>query len=599
MTDPKLISRRTDAMPKSAPLPAEGAGTVSDAVIRRIGASLLAGETPGIAIIMGSADCAAHVSLLTGIYADMGLSVFAVGEAGADARPGCVSVGVGCAGLRNALQALERMAEIFCGVSPESGAEQRKQGLSRLPAFFNVPEHPDEEAEALLQTAEALGIPVLRELGAAAEPEALARRSLEARGVKLMPKAPALPVCCDSAFEGERVREPDCGVEFPTACELVRMLPESAVEDHRITLLGRDVTLPEQGYVIMHLAIAVEVSGKRMQPEFESVIEHRIHSWLCWVSGVEHRGRRDQVCLRLSRGSLAAGLRLTDLAELLYYRIRTEFEPVVDRCQITFITDAEASVFFLEDTALPRYQLRDERLAALTDESVDTFYSCTMCQSIAPHHCCIVTPERSGMCGAVTWPDAKAAFELSDSGPNRPIRKGTARDARLGAFDAVDHAAAEATGGAVQQLSLYSLIENPMTGCGRLECICCVEPLSGGVILVDRDYAGMTPVGMPFEELAAMVFGGEQTPGFLGVGRQYITSPKFIRADGGAPRIVWMTKKLKNELSARLNRTVREQYDIEDFCGMVCDETVTTDPEELLAFLTEKGHPVLSMEPIM
>ena len=597
MTDPKLSSRRADGMPEPAALPTEGAGAVSDAVIRRIGASLLAGNTPGIAIIMGSADCAAHVSVLTGIYSAMGLAVFAAAEADADACPDVVHVGAGCTGLRNALQALRRMAEIFCGVSRSGDAAQLKQGLSRLPAFFNVPLYPDEAAETLLRPAETLGIPVLRELGAETEPAALAKKSLETANIRLKPKFPMLPTAYGSEFEGERVREPDCAAEFYPVCELVTAAEHTAVEDHRIAVIGDD-RLPDVG-AAMQLAVLVEVSGGKMQPDFEAVIEHQIHKWLSWIAGAEHRGRRDSVCLRLDRTAARSGLTLTGLAEVIYYGVRTEFAPVAEKCQITIMTDAAASEHFTKTVALPRYRERDARLASLTDENTDTFYSCTTCQSIAPRHCCVVTPERCGMCGALTWPDAKAAFELNPAGPNRPILHGQARDGLYGKFDAVDCAAEKATAGAVTELSLYSLMDSPRTGCGRLECICCVEPVSGGVILVDRDYPGMTPAGMTFENLADMVFGGVQMPGFLGVAKQYITSRKFLRAEGGALRIVWMTQKLKEELADRLNGTVGELFGIENFCGMVADERIAEDPETLYAFLAEKQHPVLTMEPIL
>ena len=584
MTDPKLSSRHTDAIAEPAVLLTESAGAVSDAVIRRIGASLLAGDTPGIAIIMGSADCAAHVSLLTGIYRDMGLAVFEVSD---------------CAGLQNALEALRRMAEIFCGVSRSDGIEALQQGLSRLPAFLNVPEHPDGETEALLRRAEAMGIPVLRALGTETEPAALAKRSLEVRGIRLKPQPLALPVNYDSAYAGERVRDPDCAVDFTDVCELVTMAEPSSAEDHRFTLIGRDIPAAGAERAVMQLAIAVSVSGDKMQTDFAPVMEHRIHNWLNNAEGVEHQGKRDRVRLRLSRGALNKGLRLADLGEMIYHGIRSEFAPIADKCAVTFITDAEARALFLEKTALPGYLERDKALAALRDESVDTFYSCTMCQSIAPRHCCVVTPERCGMCGALTWTDAKAAFELDPNGPNRPIEKGAARDARVGSFDAVDCAGAKATAGAVQRLSLYSILENPMTGCSRLECICAVEPVSGGVIVVDRDYTGMTPVGMRFEDLASIVFPGEQTPGFLGIAQQYIASEKFLCADGGALRIVWMTRKLKECVSAQLDQTVRALYGIENFSGMICDETVTDDPEALSAFLAAKGHPVLQLEPLM
>lgn len=58
--------------------------------------------------------------------------------------------------------------------------------------------------------------------------------------------------------------------------------------------------------------------------------------------------------------------------------------------------------------AIPIFDKRDERLDTLTDESVDVYYSCILCQAFAPSHVCVVTPERLGLCGAVSWLDAKA-----------------------------------------------------------------------------------------------------------------------------------------------------------------------------------------------
>ena len=598
----------------------EETGCVSDAVIRMLGVPLITGDMPGVAVIMGRAKCAAHVSVLAQQYREKGLGVFLAGAAAAQARSEGLSpdkdsciifLGAEETDYIHAISALARIAEVFCGVSSGDVGMLQQSLRERIPAFINVFGVPDGRTTAVLTAAAALGIPALIDaestdiqcagtIFTAVQPEKMAAVSLEKRGIKVRPKAVFLPSGYDSAFEGEHVRDPDCAIEFGPACELVRMAPSAEVEDHRITLVGGDLPEPEaDGYAVMTLAVAAEVSGKRMQPGFEPVIERRIHTWLSYAAGVQHSGSRSRVRLRISRDSLKKGLHLKDLAEVIYTGIRTEFEPVVDRCQVTLITQPAAAERFLKDIALPRYQERDARLAALTDESVDRFYSCTMCQSIAPRHCCVVTPERGGMCGAVTWPDAAATYELSDSGPNRPISKGSPRDERLGAYDSVDHAVAEATAGAVKQISLYSLIDNPMTCCGRLECICAMEPVSRGVVVIDRDYSGMTPIGMPFEELAATVFGGEQTPGMTGVSRRHISSRKFLRADGGALRIVWMPKALKEDISEPLNETVLELYGIEDFCGMICDETIAHDPDALYAFLTEKEHPVLKMGPML
>ena len=96
-----------------------------------------------------------------------------------------------------------------------------------------------------------------------------------------------------------------------------------------------------------------------------------------------------------------------------------------------------------------------------------------------------------------------------------------------------------------------------------------------------------------------MTGGGVQTPGFMGHGRHFIASKKFISAEGGIARIVWMPKELKDDLRTRLNKTAKEVLGIDDFVDMIGDETIATDPEALLAFLTEKGHPALGMDPIM
>ena len=119
-----------------------------------------------------------------------------------------------------------------------------------------------------------------------------------------------------------------------------------------------------------------------------------------------------------------------------------------------------------------------------------------------------------------------------------------------------------------------------------------------GVVVTCREHAGMTPLGMSFSDMASMTGGGVQTPGFMGHGKQFLFSKKFIAAEGGPARIVWLPKELKEQIRERLDQTILEMYGIENFTDMVADETICTeDPEELLAYLSEVGHPVLGMEP--
>ena len=455
----------------------------------------------------------------------------------------------------------------------------------------------------------ALGFPVITDidLGDLQIPGALesvtdhgltVKKSLDLRSIKIKVKEIKIPVAFASAFEGEIIRKADMKCEFYSGknvtCELVTMREMDQIEDHKISVVGPD--MEEGNYP---LATYIEVAGAKMQKDFESVIERHIHTWFNYMEGVMHTGQRNQFRIRVSKEAHEKGLRLAHFGEVLYAMIMDEFDAVVDRCQITMVTDPAEAERILKEEAMPRYNERDDRLASMTDESVDTFYTCTLCQSFAPAHCCVVTPERLGLCGAVSWLDAKATNQLNPTGACQPIEKTGCTDEHTGAYTTVNEAVSAATQGAVDNVTLYSILVDPMTSCGCFECICGIEPISNGLIICNREYSGMTPTGMSFGELASMTGGGVQTPGFMGHGRHFISSKKFAKAEGGIERIVWMPKELKDDVAERLNRTAKELYGIDDFVSMVADETVTTDGEELLNFLTEKGHPVLKMEPLL
>jgi len=119
-----------------------------------------------------------------------------------------------------------------------------------------------------------------------------------------------------------------------------------------------------------------------------------------------------------------------------------------------------------------------------------------------------------------------------------------------------------------------------------------------GVMVVHRDYSGMTPCGMNFTTLAGSVGGGVQTPGFLGVGKLYILSKKFIYAEGGLKRLIWMPKELKELLGDKLKKRAQELGE-PDLVERIADESVATTSEELLDYLNKTGHPALKMEPLI
>ena len=287
---------------------------------------------------------------------------------------------------------------------------------------------------------------------------------------------------------------------------------------------------------------------------------------------------------------------------MLWAMIKSEYGEVVDKCQVKVITDPAECTRLKAEVAMPKYNARDERLESLTDEAADVFFTCTMCQSFSPSHVCIVTPERLGLCGAVSWLDAKATHQLNPEGPCQVVSKENPVDEEIGIWPDCDRAVNQYSHGALEHVTLYSILQDPMTSCGCFECICGMEPASNGVVIVNREYAGQTPVGMSFAELASFTGGGAQTPGYMGHGKHFIASKKFMKAEGGIQRIVWMPKALKEEVAARLNKSAKELYGIENFTDMIADETVAAsadDLDKMIEFLTEKGHPALGLDPMI
>ena len=597
-------------------------GHLSDAVIRELGVPLVTGDIPGVAVILGSAPSAQEGVDLVKSYQAQGILVTLVGgiidqcqelgyKTGANVR--VIPLGKDVTSVIHVVSVAIRAALIFGNITPGDAGALMTYTKDRVPAFVNAFEPLDDVIVACGAGAIALGFPVItnetenifrvpKSLIVQEDVSKFNATSLEARDIKIKITKIDIPVSFASAFEGEIIRRGDMQVEFDGSrkdCfELVCTKELTEVEDHKFTLIGPDFDEFEVGSK-HSIAYVVEVAGKSMQTDFEPVFERKFHSYLNCIEGVMHTGQRDMIRIRISKDTFAAGFRAKHLGEVLYAQVKNEFEAVVDKCQVKIYTNPEDCTRIRHEIAIPAFDKRDERLSTMTDESVPVYYSCIMCQAFSPSHVCVVTPERLGLCGAVSWLDAKATNELDPNGPCQVITKERVIDERIGEYEDVNEAVKKLSRGALEDVSLYSIMQDPMTSCGCFECICGIEPFSNGVCIANREYAGMTPLGMTFPELASMTGGGVQTPGFMGHGKHFIASKKFMKAEGGVARIVWMPKELKDQVADRLNETAKELYGIENFTDMIGDETIAEDPETLVAFLTEKNHPALGMDPMM
>jgi acetyl-CoA synthase len=429
--------------------------------------------------------------------------------------------------------------------------------------------------------------------------DAIVARAIEVRGLKVTVSKVPVPVAYGPAFEGERVRGDDIYLEAgggrTPAVELVVSADMNAVTDNKIEVVGPEITDVPAGS-LLPMAIYVEVAGRQMQSDFEPILERQIHHLINYAQGVMHIGQRDIAWLRVSKQAVDKGFRMAHLGSILHAKLHQDFGKIFDKVQVTVYTD-EAKVREILEKARALYRQRDERIAGMTDEDTDPFYSCLLCQSFAPNHVCVVTPERTGLCGAYNWLDCKASYEINPTGPNQPVVKGAVLDARYGRWKGVDDFVAKASRGTVTTVDAYSIMRNPMTSCGCFECIAAILPLCNGIMTVDRDTASMTPSGMKFTTLAGMVGGGNITPGFVGHSKYYITSRKFLNAEGGIKRLVWMPTLLKEQIRESFNQRAAE-IGMPDLLDRIADETVGTTEEEIINFLTEKQHPALTMEPL-
>ncbi|HBH3714905.1 TPA: CO dehydrogenase/CO-methylating acetyl-CoA synthase complex subunit beta [Clostridioides difficile] len=604
-----------------APYSEPCAGHITDPIIRSLGVPLVTGDIPGVAVVLGECPDAESAAKVIKDYQSKSLLTFLVGKVidqaieagvkmGLELR--VIPLGYDVTSVIHVVSVAVRAALIFGGLTPGDLNGLLEYTANRVPAFVNAFGPLSELVVSAGAGAIALGFPVITDQTVLEVPmnlltqkdyDKIVATSLEARGIKIKVTEIPIPVSFAAAFEGERIRKSDMFAEFggnrTEAWELVVKKEATEVEDHKIEIIGPNIDeVDADGVLRLPLAVIVKIAGKNMQEDFEPVLERRFHYFLNYIEGVMHVGQRDMAWVRISKDAFDKGFRLEHIGEVLYAKMLDEFESVVDKCEITIITDAE-KVSELKGEAIAKYNARDERLASLVDESVDTFYSCNLCQSFAPAHVCVVTPERLGLCGAVSWLDAKATKELDPTGPCQPIEKGECLDDRTGVWNSVNETVNQISQGAVESVTLYSILEDPMTSCGCFECICGIMPEANGFVVVNREFASVTPVGMTFGELASMTGGGVQTPGFMGHGRHFISSKKFAYAEGGPERIVWMPKELKDYVADKLNATVKEMTGIENFCDMVCDETIADDSEGVLAFLEEKGHPALAMESVM
>ncbi len=604
-------------------------GAADDVIMRERGIEFVDGSAPGFAAIVGAAESDEQAAKLVRDLQEKNLYVFIAGKnhegrtiatqlraAGVDLgwETRLVPFGEEVYSHIYSLGFATRAAMAFGGVQPGDYERILLYNKNRVFAFVmaltgGVSDEQYATAAGAISygfpTITTADIPEINPYGITTYEHVVSNipfddineKAIEVRGLKLQITEVPVPVPYGPAFEGERIRKDNMYVQFggqkSPSFEWVSSKDISEVSDNKIEVVGPEIDDIEEGAAVP-LGIVVNVAGRKMQEDFEPIIERQVHYFINGASGVWHMGQRDINWIRISKDAKKAGFKFSHLGDVLRAKILGDYGSIIDKVEVTLYTKEE-DVLRLQDEARVVYKERNERIAGMTDESVDTFYSCTLCQSFAPTHVCVISPERLGLCGAYNWLDGRAAYEINPSGGNQPVAKGAVIDAEKGRWSGVDEFVKEKSADAIAGFNAYTMMEDPMTSCGCFECIVALVPSANGVMIVNREHSGMTPCGMKFSTLAGSVGGGLQVPGFIGIGKQFIASNKFISADGGFHRIVWMPKELKEQLKEQLAKRAEELGDA-SFVDKIADETNAVTEEEVLEWCTKVGHPALTME---
>ncbi len=397
-----------------------------------------------------------------------------------------------------------------------------------------------------------------------------------------------IPVDVGVIYEGERIRRNDMHIELggpniKEKFELTRVKKLEEVEDGKVSIIGLDIKDMEEGKSYP-FGIVIEVAGSKLEPELEGVIERRIHAYCNFIEGFMHLNQRYDIWLRLSKKSFQKGLNSFNYIGKVLHRLFKSELPIIEKMQVTFITDAE-KVKPLYDEALQIYEARDARARGLKDEEVDKFYGCVLCQSFAPTHVCVITPQRYSNCGAISWFDGRAAASIDPKGPVFTIERGELLDPVKGEYSGVNEAVKKKSLGEITRVWLYTAFGYPHTSCGCFEGVSFYIPEVDGFGIVHRGYKDVTVNGLAFSTLADSTAGGRQVDGFHGISIEYMRSPKFLQADGGWNRIVWMPNEVKERVKAFIPA---------ELANKIATEFEAKTIDELKAFLKEQNHPVVA-----
>ncbi|MGC8937915.1 MAG: acetyl-CoA decarbonylase/synthase complex subunit alpha/beta, partial [Thermodesulfovibrio sp.] len=320
-------------------------GFLGDTIQRTLGVQLVDGRIPAVAVLLGRLDSDKLLSIIKELQ-EKRILTFLIGAVAEEflksgQRHGfeayIVPVGTKTEHTVFVIDWAVRASLIFGGQTAGDKDAIIEYVRKRINAFAISFGSLNEKAVAMALGAAVLAIPVITDqslpdvsipeiaeyplLTAEKDYSKIVRKAIETRGLKIVVEKPSIPVSYGPAFEGERVRKEDTFIEFggqkTPAFEWVRMMDVAEVEDEKVEIIGTDWRNRYEQGGRMPLGIIVKVAGKKMQKDFEPVIERQIHTFINEAQGLWHIGQRDINWIRISKKAKQAGISLEHLGLII------------------------------------------------------------------------------------------------------------------------------------------------------------------------------------------------------------------------------------------------------------------------------------------
>lgn len=406
LEDPDFYTQQEDPMDHTIWL-----GAADDIILRKRGIEFVDGTAPGFAAIAGAAPSPEVAARIAQELQEKNLYVFMCAEhegkrfseqlVEADVQIGwptrLVSFGPDISAAVFAMGFATRVAMSFGGVEPGDFRRILIYNKDRTFAFVMPLGYVTEEWYANAAGAINWGFPTIADtpipqvlptgictyehVVSNVPHDQIVARAVEVRGLKVTVAEVPVPVAYGPAFEGERVRRDDVyaearGGQVPV-CEWVTSRRMDDVEDGKVVVIGPDLDDMPQG-TMFPLAIVAEVAGREMQEDFEPILERQIHHLINYAQGVMHIGQRDIAWVRISKSAMEKGFRLKHIGSIIHAKLHQDFGRIFDKIQVKIYTE-EDNVQEILAQARVSYHARDARIEGMTDETTETYYSCTLC----------------------------------------------------------------------------------------------------------------------------------------------------------------------------------------------------------------------------